>query len=149
MPAEDITIESRITEDVLAKLDKLSGEQSNAIMRKATKAGAAPMLEAARAAAPVLSGVMQSKIQIRNSSSPSKGLFRSTVGVDAKDFTGNAFYAGFIMWGHFLGSRKLGNKRVFVPGNDFLRRAATNYADVSSNIMEATIIEGIEVLANG
>ena len=104
---------------------------------------------AAEAAAPVKSGLLRSNIKIRTMSKPSKGIVRSTVGVGAKDWTGKAFYASFVLWGHKQGSRKLGSKRKDIPGKDFLKASAGEAGEAAAAAMIAEIQKGIEESSSG
>lgn len=118
---DEIKIEG--LKETLLALSKIDEEVRSKIIPKANKAGAKILLTTAQANAPVRTGLMKSKIKIRNSNKKSVGLYRSSIGVDSKDFTGKAFYSSFVLWGHKVGSRKLGNERKQVPANDFLKRA--------------------------
>lgn len=92
------------------------------IIRKGLRAGAKDVLNAARADAPQRSGAIKRNIKIRGGGTKN-GVVKLNIGVGAKDFQGKTFYAGFVLYGHKVGSRKLGDARTAVPANNFLERA--------------------------
>lgn len=88
-------------------------------LRTGIKAG---LLPAAKSEAPERSGLTKRKIKVR-SGGRRKGTISMTVGVDSKDYTGKAFYAAFVLFGHRVGRKALGDARKSVPANNFLKRA--------------------------
>ena len=130
--------------DVLAKLDKLDANMQTKGFKAATRAGAKVILPIAQADAPKLSGFMASVIMIRSFSRPSKGIFRSSMGIDAKDYTGDAYYGSFLLFGHKAGSRKLGDNRKQVAANNFLKRSAVQAGNAAANAMIESIRDAIE-----
>lgn len=106
------------------------------IIRKGLRIGAkARLVPAAVAEAPEASGLTKSKVKLRSGGSR-KGSVSVTVGVDAKDYTGQAFYAAFVLFGHRVGKRELGDARKLVPANNFLKRA---FDAGSQTAVDATI----------
>jgi HK97 gp10 family phage protein len=103
-------------------LEELGPKAEKRVIRQGLRIGAKVVLEAARGEAPERSGVLKRNIKIR-SGRGSKGKIVLTVGVADKDFKGPTFYAGFVLFGSFVGSRQLGDKRHFRPANNFLQRA--------------------------
>jgi HK97 gp10 family phage protein len=137
-------IEIKGLEEVIGGLKKLEEAVQGKILAKACRDGAKVILAVEQAEAPVKSGFMKSEIKIRSSSRKSQGIFRASVGVSAKDYVGDAFYASFVIYGHMLGSRKLGDKRKVIPGNDFLKRSAAMAGDKAAQTMIDSIAKGIE-----
>lgn len=130
-------------DETVAALRKLDTKMQTRVFKAAAKDGAKMVLPIAISLAPHASGLLESKIQIRSSSRPSKGIFKSSVGVDAKDWTGQTFYASFVLWGHYAGSRKLGSKRKWIPGDDFLKIAAEEAGEQAANAMIQTMADGV------
>jgi HK97 gp10 family phage protein len=135
-------------DEVLAKLKKL-GDDEPKIIGKANKAGAKVIFGAAKANSPVASGFMQSHIKIRTSNKKSKGVYRASVGVGQKDWSGPAFYAAFVMWGHKAGPRRLGSSRKQVPGDDFLKHTAEEVGQEAADTTVQALKDGIEQAAGG
>jgi HK97 gp10 family phage protein len=134
-------------ENTIAKLKELDGAVVSKLIPKANKAGAKVIKDVAIAIAPFKSGLLRDNIKIRNSNKPAKGLYSSYVGVNKKDWTGPAFYAAFVMWGHKAGSRKLGGGRKEVAGNDFLKKATEQAAQRAVQTNIDTLNAGIAKLA--
>jgi HK97 gp10 family phage protein len=114
----------RITgmEETRKALDNLDREVQKKILRKGLRKGCKVMLRIAKADAPFKTGKLKRNIKIR-SGGVKYGKLRMTVGIGNKDYTGEAFYAAFLLYGWRVGSRKLGDARRQVPPNNFLRRA--------------------------
>jgi HK97 gp10 family phage protein len=119
--------------EVKAKMEALGTKAEKSIIRKGLRQGANVIRDAARAEAPTRTGFSKGKIKVKAGKS-SKGTIALTVGASAKDF-GQAFYLSFVIYGHFVGDRKLGNKRTFVEPNNFLERA---FEESSEEAIEAT-----------
>jgi HK97 gp10 family phage protein len=115
-------------------LEELDNKVQRQFIKKALRAGAKEILQGARAEAPVNTGLLKSKIKVRAGKS-GKGSTHITVGVGAKDFTGEAFYAAFILYGWKHGPRALGDARKKIPANNFLLRA---YDAEKSNAVSTT-----------
>jgi HK97 gp10 family phage protein len=103
-------------------LAALPDKMEKKVLRKGLRAGAKDVLKSARAEAPKLSGALSKNIKIRGGRG-CKGKIALSVGVGARDFKGPTFYGGFIIYGHRVGKRALGDKRHFVEPNNFLQRA--------------------------
>lgn len=129
----------------LARDDENGPKTAKGIVRRGLRAGAKPLLAAAKSEAPVRSGLLQQSLKIRSSSR--KGRLSVSVGTRAKDFTGPTYYAGFVIWGHYAGSRELGSKRKHVPGNDFITRAYESAKDEAADVATQTILDGIDKAA--
>jgi HK97 gp10 family phage protein len=130
-------------DEVVNNLKALDSKLKNGVLKKAPTVGANVILGIAKSLAPVRTGVLQSNIRIRSANQPSKGIYRASTGVGQKDWTGPAFYASFELWGHFVGSRKLGANRKHVEGNDFLKKAAEQAGEKAAQAMIDTIAQGI------
>lgn len=120
-------------EEVKGFLDLLNVKVAKSILRKGLRAGAKTLVASARSEAPKLTGALKRNIKIRGGIRVPKGSVSMSVGVGAKDFTGKTFYAAFVLWGHKVGSKKLGDARKQVAANEFLDRAydATNQTVVT------------------
>lgn len=119
-----------------AALKELDRKATKSLGRKALRAGAKVLLAAARTDAPELTGRTRKNIKIRGGRSRA-GALALSVGVSAKDFSGEAFYASFLLFGHRVGSRKLGDNRRMIPANNFLERAyEASGQDAADTVME-------------
>jgi HK97 gp10 family phage protein len=125
-----------------ARLQSLGPRVEKRVIRKGLRQGAKIVLAAARAEAPERSGNVRRNLKIR-SGKGSKGTIALSVGAAAKDFKGPAFYTGFLIYGHHVGSRKLGDKRKFVPANNFLQRA---YDGTKEAAAERTVAAWVELI---
>jgi HK97 gp10 family phage protein len=130
-------------DSVVAMLNKLDADAPKFIA-KANRAGAKLLKTAAEGEAPVRSGFLKSQIRIRTSNKKSKGVYRATVGVGKKDWTGEAFYASFVLWGHKAGPRTLGDSRKEVPANDFLKRTGASSGEAAADAVIDSLKTSIE-----
>jgi hypothetical protein len=131
----------------LARDDENGPKTAKGIVRRGTGAGGKVMLAAVEDEAPEKSGRIKRSLKVRRKSS--KGKIGVSIGTRAKDFTGPTFYAGFAIWGHLAGSRKLGPMRKHVPGNDFISRGYDRSKDQAAEVTAQKIIEGIDKAATG
>jgi HK97 gp10 family phage protein len=132
--------------DVLAMLTAL-GKAEGKIVAKANRVGAKIIKIAAEGNAPILSGLTRKNVRVRVSNKPFRGVYRAFIGVGAKDWTGPTFYASFVLWGHRVGARKLGNARKLVPANDWLKRSADQVGQQAADAVVDEIKKGIEAEA--
>ena len=129
-------------------LNELPQTVAKRILRKGLRVGAKVVLSVARADAPVgSSGRLRKNIKIRGGRG-SNGKIVLNVGVGAKDFTGEAFYASFVLYGHRVGPRRLGNARKLVPANNFLERAYDAAKENAVTVTAETWVELIEASAS-
>ncbi len=135
--------------EVKAGLAELEKSVAKKILRKGLRAGAKLVLTEARADAPVKSGLLRKNVKIR-SAKGKKGTVAINVGVGSKDFAGETFYGGFVLYGHKVGSRKLGATRADVPANNFLGEAFEKTKEAAVDVAIATWGELIQqAAANG
>ena len=137
--------------DVLAKaLRTLPVKVEKQIIREATRAAAEPVLHAAQAKAPVETGLLKSTLRITTSTSSRKGTFKARIQAggkgaeEGKDYTGEAFYAPMIEYGHFAGHRRLGGAREWVEPKPFMRPAFDENVEKAIDIMIAKVRAGLE-----
>lgn len=135
-------------QQVLARLQALAADTSKKIFRAGLKAGAGVVLPVAQSMAPDKSGRMRENLKIRPGGSR-KGTLRISVGANIKDFTGPAFYTGFVLWSHKVGSRKLGAGRKSTHANDFITRAYEQTKMQALDLMMTTILTKIDRIAGG
>lgn len=124
------TIEIKGMSEVLTSLKKLDDEVQNKTIKQGLKIGGKVILVAAQSEAPTLSGLTRRSIKMTSSSR--KGVSRVSVGLSSKDYTGDTFYAAFLLYGHKAGSRKLGGARKDVPANNFLKRAVEKSGEAAA-----------------
>jgi HK97 gp10 family phage protein len=144
--ADDITNKIEGVENVLANLKALDDKMPK-VVAKANRAGAKVVKGVADSLAPRLSGLTASNIKIRTSNKKSKGIYRTSVGVGAKDWTGPTFYASFVLWGHRVGPRKLGNARKAVPANNWLKESAAQAGESAAAAVIEELKAGIDAAA--
>jgi HK97 gp10 family phage protein len=114
--------------EAIANLDRLDKAMERKIIRKGLRAGGQVLKSASQGEAPSWSGRTKRNIKVR-AGKRSKDKTTITVGVSAKDYAGEAFYASFVLYGHRVGRRALGDARKMVPANDFLKRAFDESSD--------------------
>lgn len=92
---------------LLAKLDRLSKKDSRAVVRKAARKAAKPVMQQARANAPVKTGALKKSIKVRaiKRSRTRIGVRISTTGLESV-FQGKQFYGAFQEYGWKPGGRK-------------------------------------------
>ena len=102
-------------------------------LKAAMEKAAAPIVAAAKANAPVLTGEVRASI---GTTKPKLTAERVTIQVQPGSgfFIGDQYYAGFLEFGHFLGRRgKPG--RPFVEPKPFLRPAVDSQGQTAVNII--------------
>jgi HK97 gp10 family phage protein len=136
----------------LRELDKRLGELESKlatkILDKALRKAAKPILDAAKAGAPVESGTLIKSIKIRKGKAK-RGLRSVIVGVGDKWFLGDEFYAAFVEFGHLQGSRKLGNTRKKIPGEHFIEYAYDEQKAAATQLLIQTLGELIDKAIKG
>ena len=130
-----------------ARLKDLEKKTTKSLGRKALRAGAKVILAAARADAPVVTGRTKKNIMIRSARSK-RGSLALSVGVDYRDYTGDTFYASFVLYGHRVGSRKLGDNRKMIKANNFLQRALDSSGPAAADTIMETWQSLIETESN-
>ena len=113
------------------KLDDIGKKAAKSLVRKAARQGLKPALNRARSEAPARSGVTRKQIKIRGGKSRTGAV---ALKVSWKG-TPEAFYGIFVIEGHRIGSRRLGDARTLVPANDFMTRA---YEATKTDIVNTT-----------
>jgi len=129
-------------------LDGINKKARRSILRKGLRAGGNILQNEMKADAPSLSGRIRKNIKIRAGRKARPGSVTLSVGIGAKDFQGETFYGGFLLWGHKVGSRKLGDSRATVPGNDFINRAYEAKGDEAGKVTVDKIGELIDEAAH-
>jgi HK97 gp10 family phage protein len=144
-------------EEVMQRLRDLDEKTEKQIFRVGLKAGANVVLPVAESLAPERSGRMRANLKVRNGGSNKKRV-RISVGASAKDFSGPAFYTGFVLWGHKIGKRirrallrirpEL-DARKTVPGDDFIKHAYDETKQAALDTAMSTMAQQIESIASG
>lgn len=130
------------TQEVRAALLQLEEKVAKRIARAALKAGAEPMLHAARSKAPVDTGDLVESLKI--STGKKKGKLVARVQTKSGDYKGKTFYGSFIEYGHYAGPRNLGNARKWIEPRPFLRPAFDENKDRSAGIVVEALRTGID-----
>lgn len=145
--AANITIHG--AKELERKLRALPLKVENKIARKALREGARPILAEAKQQVPVKSGLLRRKLTIRAGKRSRKHGPRIVVQTSEGLFKGEAFYGGFVHFGHRIGPRRLGPSRKLVPANEFLKRAAEKSKDQAGRIVVQQVEAGIIREAKG
>lgn len=105
------------------KLTRIGKKTGQKIARRALRAGGKIILAEAKSRAPTgEKGLIPPSLRLRGGkrSRRNRGYVHIVVATAAGWFRGATFYAAFLEFGHFLGSRKLGARRTFVPPKPFV-----------------------------
>jgi HK97 gp10 family phage protein len=135
-----------------AKLKQLGSDVARKIVVDALKAGAAPILAAAKSNVNDNSGLLSSSLKIETIVSPSKGFAIARVGTKEGDYKGETFYGAFLEWGHKRGKRpgkSQPDSRETVAPKPFLRPAFDENKDAALSLITETLKAGIEQAARG
>ena len=115
------------------KLKKLEQKVQRKVARQSLRAGAKVVQAEAKRLASVDTGLLKSKIKVRSAKQKRRGEVAIRVGVDEKDFTGEAWYAAAIEYG----TSKMDAKPFMGPAHDATKNDARW-------IVEKTLAEGVE-----
>lgn len=146
-------------DQVLSRLRDLQTDVERRILRAGLKDGAAVILPVAKqlAAKHRRSGTMEENLQVRNGGGGKKAV-RINVGASQKGFTGEAFYTGFVLWGHKIGRRprpaifrtsKVVDTRGSVKGDDFIAAAYEQTKQPALDTAMTSMATRIERIAEG
>jgi HK97 gp10 family phage protein len=129
-----------------ALLKGMDAKLAKKIYRTALREGAKEIQAEAVRNAPVDTGLTRDaiKVKARKRSRKNKGSVGVLVTVGEGDYKGETFYASFVEFGHFQGSRKLGDERTFVPPDPFMRRAFDSEKENAAQMVVAALQVGIE-----
>lgn len=149
-------------EQLQKKLDSLAKKDANAALRKGLRAGGKITAKVLKGNMPNKSGKAKRKVKVRAGKRSRKKGPSVTVGVAAKDFTGEAFYIGFVNFGWKTGKRgnensgavpigggkfvtRIGGKRKRkqVRGKNFIKEAADQSQPAAS--AEVARVTGAEI----
>ena len=127
-------------------LTRLGRKVGGKIGRKALRAGAKPILANAKSRAPKgKKGFIPPSLKLKAGKRSRKKNYVNIVIQTAKGwFKGKEFYAAFVEFGHFLGSRKLGSARKWVPPQPFVRPAFDSKGKQAVRIIMRELRQGIE-----
>ena len=119
------------------KLKKLTGKDAKAVVRKATRPALKPVLQEARADAPVKTGQLKKNIKIRALPRSRSSLgSRVTSGLGKNANSGDAFYGAFLEYG----TKRIEAKR-------FMKGAAEKKRSQVLNIYKKEVGQNITKLA--
>lgn len=127
--------------ELQAALRELDEKVAKRIARAALKAGAMPMLHAARSKAPIDTGLTVESLKIATGNR--KGKLSARVQTKSGDYKGKTFYASFVEYGHYQGSRKLGNARKWIEARPFMRPAFDENKERSVGIVTDALRAGL------
>ncbi len=128
-------------------LKELGKTVSRKVIVKGLRDGAKINRTQAVALAPVRSGAMKRALKVRAGKRRS-GVISILVSCGKKLFVGPLFYAGFVVFGHRAGGRKLGDGRKIIKANDFITRAFNATKGDAVTVIERSIADGVEKAVN-
>jgi HK97 gp10 family phage protein len=129
--------------EVNAKLRKMERRVAKQVTRKALREGGKIIQAAAKAAAPVKSGLLKRSIKVRAGRSR-MGKVDIVVGLGKKWWAGMSWYGSLQEFGFKRGSRKLGDSRKQVEGKHFLENAYNSTKSAAlARVIEA-LKQGVE-----
>jgi HK97 gp10 family phage protein len=125
-----------------AALKELEAKTAKSYVRKALRAGAKPILQAARANAPVDKGITKKSIKVR-SGGTRRGIISVIIGLGKKWFAGPVWYGSFQEFGFHIGSRKKSVRRK-VPGKHFIEHAYDTQKEAATDAMMGSLREQLQ-----
>jgi HK97 gp10 family phage protein len=119
--------------------DKVKESLVGGVLSEAAK----PIVAAAKAKVPVDTGELRASI---HATTPRVrgGKINIQILPGAGFFHGDQYYAGFLEYGHYQGSRKLGDRRTFIPARPFLRPAADEQRGAAVSIVVTGLNSGLQ-----
>lgn len=116
------------------------------VLREGLREGAKVVQEAAKRAAPRLTGLMKSAIRVRAAkrSRRNKNLVTIRVVLGQDFFKGETFYGAFQEFGWKAGPRKKGSARPQIEGKHFIEDAYKTAGAAAKAVAQKLIAEGIE-----
>jgi len=131
--------------EAIAKLGKLGDQKTvKSLLKKSLRAGAKPMLLAARAKAPVRTGRVKKALRIAAATKQKPGWVGVVIKIGDRNFVGIAFYGAFQEFGWHVGSRRLGSARREIPGKHFLEQAFDEESSFAADATGDDLIRRIE-----
>ena len=129
--------------ELIKTLDLLGADVRGEIMEKALWQAAEPIEAVAQALTPRHTGTLARNIKRKRTGK--RRSMGAAVQVVAGDgwYKGVTFYGAFIEMGHFVGSRKRGGNRAYIPARPFMRPAFDSMKGAS--IVIARNIIGSEI----
>lgn len=147
-----VTVSVQGDKQLIARLKKLRTTDANKMIRKGLRAGAKVVQRATVAQSPVGPGRKDRKPGTLKRSFKVRAMKRKLgrIGILVQSgkgfFKGETFYSGFVVLGHKVGSRTLGNARSQVAANEFMKRAADKSAPEAIRILEETVKRELDAM---
>jgi HK97 gp10 family phage protein len=132
------TFKLKGADKLLAALKDLEPKLAKGVLSKAMRAGAKPILETAKAMAPVDTGDLRRSLKIRAIKRNRKGRVGVVISTDKGFFKGDTFYAAF----HEFGTSRM-------PARPFIRPAFDAHKVSSVKIIGNEIWSGIRAVTTG
>lgn len=140
--------------ETIARLQKLRTTEANKMIRKGLRAGSKIVQRETIAQTPVgparkdhKPGTLKRSWKVR-AMKRKRGRLGVMVQSGEGFFKGETFYSGFVVLGHHIGPRRLGNTRRKVPPQEFVKRAADKAAPEAIRVLEDTVNREIELMAS-
>jgi len=121
------------------RITGLTDSMRNDILRPAVREGAELVVDDARAHAPVITGAVRDAVGILAIELPTKDVALVSIGN-----LGGVLYFNWLVHGHRAGPRRLGNRRRWVEGNEFIQDAYANKCQEVQELVSQRVLEGIE-----
>jgi len=132
------TIRLRGAKQLLEALKTLDDKLAKKVYREAMRAAAKPILETAKANAPVVTGALRKSLKIRAIKRTRKGRVGVVISTDKGFFKGETFYGSFI---------EFGTKNM--PAHPFIRPAFDSHKVSSIKIIGNEIWSGLRAATSG
>ena len=129
-------------DDLVKALKRLDFAVEKKLLKDAMRQAGQPVLAAAKQLCPVDTGRLRESLKLSVSARKGKGVF-VYIKIGTGDFKGKTFYGPMVELGHFLGSRKLGNKRTVIAPRPFLRPAFDAHREEAVRIAGEVLKEGV------
>lgn len=129
--------------ELRVKLLRIPEAIRNEALKSIMVNAAQPIVAAAQANAPVLTGELRASIGTLKPKIKD-GTISIQIVPGSGFFVGDQYYAGFIEFGHFLGKRGLAGRK-FIPPHPFMRPAADAHGMDAVNF----IVDGIRHIVRG
>lgn len=106
---------------IIKKLNDLERKIRRKIVSKVLRYTSKVFAAEIKARAPVRSGALARAVTVRATRRSRLRIGTQVLFGRSKLFTGDQYYGGMVEYGHYVGHRRLGNKRRYVEGQGFMR----------------------------
>jgi HK97 gp10 family phage protein len=136
-----VKIEVSGAQEIIKALDQLAPKAERKVLRQAMRKGLKPLLDAAKAEAPVDSGKLRNSLVIRAAKSRKRGAISLEVRPNEKWWAGDHYYPAQVE----VGRPNLDNH---MDPDPFLTRAFESTGEASKNVALQAIKAGIDAIVS-